>query len=259
MGVRFACHHCGKSLNIKTELAGKRGICPACRGKFRIPASDAKNSLAIEASDAKTTDPTNLGEQQASGQSQIPKEQVQQDTQEPLVSEADHAPVAKTATRIGAKVLAPNPQAIATVLSEFDDAASWYVRPPSGGQYGPANTEIFAQWIGEGRVAATSLVWRDGWPQWRSATDAFPDLSDRLPGVTEESIASPVTARRSQNDDPKKSAASHQSSPENHLLSGEHHFGQQKRKRSLRRVASIIALAVIAIALIGTLLFITNR
>ena len=48
MGIRFACHVCAKQLNIKEELAGKRGICPACSSKFRIPKQDAERSLPIE-------------------------------------------------------------------------------------------------------------------------------------------------------------------------------------------------------------------
>jgi hypothetical protein len=31
-------------------------------------------------------------------------------------------------------------------------------------------------WIQEGRVTANSLVWRDGWPDWRSAATTFPSL-----------------------------------------------------------------------------------
>ena len=44
MGIRFACHECGKRLNIKNEFAGRRGVCPACSAKMRIPLSDAETS-----------------------------------------------------------------------------------------------------------------------------------------------------------------------------------------------------------------------
>ncbi|QDV68583.1 hypothetical protein Poly24_22930 [Rosistilla carotiformis] len=49
----------------------------------------------------------------------------------------------------------------------------WYVRPPSGGQYGPAGGALMQQWIQEHRVVPGSLVWRDGWSQWREAEDVF--------------------------------------------------------------------------------------
>jgi len=37
MGIRFLCEHCSKRLNIKSFLAGKKGICPHCGGRIRIP------------------------------------------------------------------------------------------------------------------------------------------------------------------------------------------------------------------------------
>lgn len=51
--------------------------------------------------------------------------------------------------------------------------AVWYVRPPSGGQFGPADSATFYQWMKENRVAREALVWRDGWPQWMNAGEAF--------------------------------------------------------------------------------------
>ena len=64
-------------------------------------------------------------------------------------------------------------------------AAVWYVRPATGGQFGPASGEIMRAWIDEGRVGASSLVWRAGWPEWRSAAAIFPKLGVLLatPGV----------------------------------------------------------------------------
>ncbi len=54
--------------------------------------------------------------------------------------------------------------------------AVWYVRPPSGGQFGPASGDIMRSWISEGRVTIDSLVWREGWPDWQSAGSTFPGL-----------------------------------------------------------------------------------
>lgn len=53
----------------------------------------------------------------------------------------------------------------------------WYVRPVTGGQYGPATGEAMRQWLDEGRVAADSLVWREGWPDWRTAATTFPKFA----------------------------------------------------------------------------------
>ena len=52
----------------------------------------------------------------------------------------------------------------------------WYVRPPSGGQYGPASGVIMRTWMAEGRVSADSLIWREGWRDWQEAGKVFPQL-----------------------------------------------------------------------------------
>jgi len=52
----------------------------------------------------------------------------------------------------------------------------WYVRPPSGGQFGPASGDLMRTWLSEGRVSADSLVWREGWRDWQEAGQVFPKL-----------------------------------------------------------------------------------
>jgi hypothetical protein len=47
MGIRFSCPN-GHKLNVKTFLAGKRGVCPQCGAKFIIPM--ATDSAEPEAS-----------------------------------------------------------------------------------------------------------------------------------------------------------------------------------------------------------------
>ena len=61
-------------------------------------------------------------------------------------------------------------------MSEAGEAV-WYVRPTSGGQFGPANAEIMRAWLVEGRIGAESLVWREGWRDWREAGGVFPQLA----------------------------------------------------------------------------------
>jgi len=60
-------------------------------------------------------------------------------------------------------------------LAEAPDVV-WYVRPPGGGQFGPATSEIMRAWINEGRVGPDALVWREGWRDWQEASATFPQL-----------------------------------------------------------------------------------
>jgi hypothetical protein len=61
--------------------------------------------------------------------------------------------------------------------------AVWYVRPPSGGQFGPAKSDVMRRWVDEGRVTPDSLVWREGWPDWKQAQTVFPRYS-AMPATT---------------------------------------------------------------------------
>jgi hypothetical protein len=82
----------------------------------------------------------------------------------------DHAP---------ASVVAP---AVATreSVSGFNSAttnhhanAVWYVHLPTGQRWGPANTDNITQWMQQGHIPASALIWRDGWPEWKLAAVAF--------------------------------------------------------------------------------------
>jgi hypothetical protein len=53
----------------------------------------------------------------------------------------------------------------------------WFVRPPSGGQYGPAAEIVLRQWIQEGRITPDTLVWREGDPEWKPASAYFSEMS----------------------------------------------------------------------------------
>lgn len=91
---------------------------------------------------------------------------------------------------VAAQPMAPVMAPTAPLPDPIEEApqAIWYVRPPSGGQYGPARGEVMRKWIGEGRVSPDSLVWREGWGDWRTAAEAFPAL-----GMVTPPMPAPVT------------------------------------------------------------------
>jgi hypothetical protein len=92
---------------------------------------------------------------------------------------AGQAPAPTVSGASGPGPTAPQPSASpADPLAEAPHAV-WYVRPPSGGQYGPAAVDVMRSWIGEGRVSPDSLVWREGWRDWRQAGEVFRQLNPR--------------------------------------------------------------------------------
>jgi hypothetical protein len=254
MGIRFACHVCEKKLNVKRDLAGRRGVCPACTTRFRIPSEDAERSFPI--------DESTVGVQTESrAESTVG---VQAETQAvPLVADRPAIPSAAKATdnpatphMVGSAVKSsgngredvfedPTDSGVTSLLDE-DPAATWYVRPPSGGQYGPASSEILKQWIDEGRVASTALLWRDGWPQWREASETLPELAGRFPNGN---VASRV----------QSSGAPVKHTPSTPVLSGQSSAGDERRSRSGHRVLLIGVLTALALTLIGVLVIVVSR
>ena len=88
----------------------------------------------------------------------------------------------------------------------------WYVRPPSGGQFGPAPGDLMRTWVAEGRVSADSLVWREGWRDWQEAGGVFPRLrSNQYVDFLETTPIVPVTAPAAHAHRPKGHHASDRS------------------------------------------------
>lgn len=207
MGIRFACHACGKPLNIKSSLAGRRGVCPACQIRFRIPHSDAP-----------TSDPV-----------------------------SDQTP----------------PESSLAIMDD-DATATWYVRPPAGGQYGPADRPTLQTWIDQGRVARGALLWRDGWPQWRSAAEALPDMIDRLaaadtpPVSTASSGATSAASPHSALSSTALSSAG-LSGMARPALSGDANLGRRVARIARTRILSVIALSLLLLGLLAVLVYLLVR
>ena len=233
MGIRFLCPTCSHKLNVKSFLAGKRGVCPQCGAGLDIPlesqitkdgssgapgggsASPASGDDGLELtlplaypsspasfpatepawSPALRANPTPgpqispvvaqptsgvpLGAAPAqvapSGPQFTPTVPMQ-----PALPMHPATPLQRTVPMQAAALAQPMTPMLATQapLDPIDEAPQsiWYVRPPSGGQYGPARGDIMRKWLGEGRVSPDSLVWREGWQDWRIAAEAFPSL-----------------------------------------------------------------------------------
>ncbi len=182
MGIRFKCHACGHDLHVKDFLAGKRSKCPACEIRFRIPNQSAEFSIPLP--DQSITGDTVLGEpavsetglndalsaaarrEPASAVATAVKAVVQR---QPSVSEIVGHPVSFDSN----SVAPPTVGRIRCRAIEEAPTAAWYVQPPSGGQFGPAASETMQEWLSENRVTPDSVVWREGWPQWRLASEVF--------------------------------------------------------------------------------------
>jgi hypothetical protein len=156
MGIRFHCPN-GHKLNVKAFQAGQMGICPVCGVKTQIPLKSTRPSSGEKRRNAPAA-------------AHVPSQ---------AKSPAGPSPaVAAAAGRSGGpsnQSLAEPPRAAAAPAAgdPLAEAATWYVRPATGGQFGPATSEIMRIWLAEGRIAADTLVWREGWRDWQEAERVF--------------------------------------------------------------------------------------
>ncbi len=213
MGIRFCCPN-GHKLNVKTELAGKIGVCPKCGAKTTIPTKSvftaeefrrlrepgASNEIADSGSsstsvpslpnavDAKREAEVRDNSSSASGSafdelSDFPDadasdSEVQVDAD--FLAEVD-APNQPRADETPA-VSPPSPaRRRGDWLDDADDPLQdpnvvWCVQTPDNRSYGPAPSSTLKTWIQEKRISPEMFVWREGWERWEEAGAVFPEV-----------------------------------------------------------------------------------
>lgn len=234
MGIRFFCPQ-GHRLNVKSFLAGKRGVCPDCGAAVNIPMESDARALSSKKKVAQQGGNDADGGAKATAVLERPEAErldaerpeldisVLQSSDRPspndfaLPPSFDLPPMAVPSTvaavttlqhviqpvrpaavapvpngvPLGIGAAPPAPPSVSDPIAEAP-MAIWYVRPAAGGQYGPARGDVMRKWVGEGRVTTDSLVWREGWPDWRPSAKVFPDLGSKTPAAASES--SPIVS-----------------------------------------------------------------
>jgi hypothetical protein len=177
MGIHFACHHCNYALHVKDFQGGKRGRCPECKGPFRIPLEDASHSSEVVDAEAELMSSS----AKAGGKASVmePSMELEHSTgvEQALGLKSSRPAKGELSNRQSSQVnkakseMAPLPAVLANSLG-----AKWFVRPPTGGQFGPASSQLLMDWIQERRVTSDSLLWKEGTPNWQLASDLLPEL-----------------------------------------------------------------------------------
>lgn len=178
MGIRFYCPN-GHKLHVKEFQAGRRGVCPYCGVDVDIPLTSTRES-------SKGKDP-NKGKstpkhEDADG---VNLNAIAPDAAPDAVAGASFTSARQDreielSTPREQPVVAPEPTYQTKPKTDpFAEAptALWYVRPSTGGQYGPATAEIMKSWLDEGRINESSYVWREGWEDWKNAADVFEQIT----------------------------------------------------------------------------------
>lgn len=299
VGIRFRCHHCEFELHVKDFQAGKRGKCPTCKARFRIPLESSEYSLdadvELEAVGVKASESAEHASQDgvqashatsdssANEAASVATIEAPSDPQEPAAEEpAAQEPASQErsteqpAPQSGLESTSPStiaPPAQTLVPDRFREApeAKWYVRPPAGGQYGPASLEDFEQWLSEKRVTHDSLIWREGWPEWLNAAKALPELfttespASLMPAAPAPALAPAPTPTAQQ---PGSSSVTGLNAIAGQGLAGQHSSVnsasvtieknriEKKRRKKRNYTVMIAVLSVIAIVLIAALIIV---
>ncbi len=133
-----------------------------------------------------------------------------------------------TAAPVEQAPAAPMTPIVPDPLDEAPNAV-WYVRPPGGGQFGPAPGDVMRGWIAEGRVAPEAIVWREGWRDWQEASAMFPQLAPDPAVAGLEKIASADASATSPTGRP-------------------HHAGSRKQSNSFNTaIITVLVLAVVVL------------
>ena len=161
MGIKFLCPN-GHKLNVKTFLAGKRAICPKCQARVIVPMSSA-----------------GADSEPAGGSTILTSEDMAAAGIPPVGPVTVVGACRWRLARAGRDRGGPGQRALARLRSDCRSARapSGTCDRPAGGQFGPASGDVMRAWIQEGRVGASSLVWRAGWSDWRQAAATFPQLA----------------------------------------------------------------------------------
>jgi hypothetical protein len=264
MGIRFYCPN-GHRLNVKEFLAGKRGICPRCEVRFRIPleseipagsprirpGSVAAQGEAGAPNGKRRAKAAMVAANSASETATSMAAPISRDgpaahdrAERDMFELCDDSPLAHEVLIVPEVAAAGDGSVVEDVISESPDAI-WYVRPPTGGQYGPAKGDAVRRWIAEGRVAADALVWREGWAEWQAAGPVFRGLLSAYNGSDRRAAdASPTRAQAS--DSPPAIVSPRGTSPR-----------AAARKKP---VAAVVVLALLVVALcVGLAMVLTMK
>lgn len=254
MGIKFYCPN-GHKVNVKSFLAGKKGLCPKCGVRVDIPlesqiADDAPRIRGGAANDELEESPEPYEANVGSATAMTGFEQG--DEFSPGIDIPRGNSRRRGSGGSGFSESAPVDDSLlppgAESNRDYTGEMVWHVRLANGQQIGPLDDVGLQQWVSEAQLGENDLIWRNGWPQWQPATAVL----SQLPQVEEAEFGSPgAVATVGRGDGPLMDAvqASIQGSSTNWFT--QRHQG----KKEIRARLSLVLLGLIVL-LFALLLYI---
>jgi hypothetical protein len=264
MGIRFYCPN-GHKLNVKSELAGKIGICPKCQARMTIPTASVREPSGKSAFEETPSEASGENAERSGGAENVEAAQGAQNTatvDEPTGKFLLNGDRAEAALGDVLRRAVDGSAQRGRGASRFDDAEPlrdprlvWYVRSRDNQQYGPATGDVMASWINERRVGPQTLVWREDWPAWQEAGRVFPELERVFAGGEaggEVGGASGTSAFASL-------AEAAQNSDAARRFADDESRATRRRKRATKTFIAIAGLIALILALLGALIYVLLR
>ena len=276
MGIRFFCPN-GHKLNVKSELAGKIGICPKCQARMEIPTTSVWELARKDEREKPTNDERARGDDGATldkcderlgGLDDVAAQGETAQSAQAQWDEED-APTRKRLLD-GERVEA----ALTDVVRRAVDGAGQSERGAAGVEdsdplrdprfrwfvwnvqewSGPVDGVGMAKWIEERRIGPQTPVIREDWATWQPAGRVFAEELKRVfeggaPATAENENASGAQmfaslAEAAQNSDAARRFAEDESR------------AMRRRKRATKTLATIVGLIVLVLGLLGALIFV---
>lgn len=279
MGIRFYCPN-GHKLNVKSELAGKIGICPKCQARMTIPTVSVREPSGKTAFEERATENSGDADERSNGAATAVSRREGTGGDAAQSAQNDAGSQKSAVDEPLGKFLLNGDRAEAALgdvlrravdgsaqhgrgASRFDDAEPlrdprlvWYVRSRDNQQYGPATGDVMAAWINERRIAPQTLVWREDWPAWQEAGRVFPELERVFEGGEAAASESGGVARASAFASLAEAA---QNSDAARRFADDESRAMRRRKRATKTFIAIAALIALILALLGALIFVLLR
>jgi hypothetical protein len=176
MGIVSFCPQ-GHRVKVKDHLAGKKGVCPTCGGKFRIPLASAEPVV------------------RNAGEAALPLARIVSHDGD-LAARLPRALRLETPTGGGtggdepehddeilgddsAQPQPPDPATRHPAISSRPDLA-WCLAVPGGTASEPLTAEAMQAWLESRQTIGNELVWRADWPEWLPIGQVFPEYARSL-------------------------------------------------------------------------------
>jgi hypothetical protein len=193
MGIVAYCPS-GHRMKVKDHLAGRKGICPTCGARFRIPLASMTASaraaatlppaasfppvasfpaaapiVAAPAAGLPTAAVASLDPADAVG---LPRVLLLTEPGTDIASRPDEPPLVD-----------PDPTADVVLESEADeptdgaaaDELFWFVAIPGGQPSAAMKDPEMRAWLDSGQATGGEVVWRSDWADWKPISAAFPE------------------------------------------------------------------------------------